>query len=210
MNHCEKTIILKKAVFLILFLLSTHNIRAQSTSIHSKSVLQPDTLSVTFKPKSPALASFLSISNSLIPPTAGILLLKSNSLNKSETMQKTAELLIAYGLIIGPSIGYFYVQSYTKALVGIGLRTLSCGVLVFGSGLGFSNTFGSHGGGSNIIPFALIITSTCVFLNSYLSQMSNASKEAKIYNHKHNYQFSLAPTYFYREKSLGLAMNVRF
>lgn len=157
--------------------------------------------------KNPGVALSLSLGGTILPLTAGFMFLPKTLNERFTVLSGIDGLMILYGFIGGASTGLFYDQRYHKAYGGLVVRTLSSGGILAGAVWTFGNSYGVHGKDITI-PVFFTITSSVVLLSSIIFQIIQAPRLAKKFDDENN--LSIAPTYFGHEKSLGLAMTIRF
>lgn len=92
----------------------------QLLSTEAQAVVNPDSISVAPKLPSPSRATKLSLIATALPVAAGIVLHKDESEGSSNDI---AGVLVISGVIIGPSVGYFYGGCAGRGGVGIAIRT---------------------------------------------------------------------------------------
>lgn len=204
---------MKKTLIIVLLFVSIQNVYARVLSDHLDLYYRADTtVKLDYNYKNPQKALMLSIANTVVPVGLGAIILENTTDTDSQTLRITAGTMLIYGIIIGPSIGTFYDGYYLNGLGGIGFRILTgtVGVAAFAATLliGLGNGFGGGQYQSTVFPVA--ITTGCAILvcGSAIFQIIKAPILAR--KHNQSYRLTIAPTYFYREKSLGLAMNVQF
>ena len=201
-------------ILLLLCLLSFKNTSAQIASNHYDLNLKADT-ALIFRNyhKSPLIAVTLSLGNTVVPVALGILMYKNLPPHYSKNQQNLILGLLSYGLIIGPSIGIFYDHYYLRGFGGLGFRVLCTMAGTYSillaegrAGIYAFDPNGKHG--SVLVPAGISVICASFLAGSIVYQFIEAPVLAAWYNQKHKVTF--APTYFNREKSLGLAMDVQF
>lgn len=160
-----------------------------------------------FHYKSPQKAFLLSLCNTAIPIAVGITILDQTTINDSKTLRRSAGAMIIYGAIAGPSIGTFYAGNFGRGFGGILLRGGSA-VLGFGGlFIAYAQSWGGNDQGS-IAPAFMFFSGAVLLAGSAVVQIAKASEVAR----KHNKSIHLAfsPTWYPKEKTPGLAINIRF
>ncbi len=167
-----------------------------------------------FKYKDPQEAFLLSFGNTVIPVLTGTMILSRSTINDSKTLRIGAGVMIAYGMIIGPSTGLYYAGSDRKASGGIlgrlGATALGVAGAYWGLVVGLGNAFdysGEHQQ-SEAIPTAVFYSGAILLTGSAVLQIIKAPAEARKHNKSIHLGFS--PTWYPKEKTPGLAINIRF
>ncbi len=159
-----------------------------------------------FRYRDPGTAFLLSFGSTFVPATVGAMLLKGSSNNSN--VRTAAGLMIAYGLLVGPSMGLFYAGNDAKAVLGVLGRTAAAGVVVVGLAWAVSATLFDYDSHEPIGPGVLFFSGAGFLIGSILMQIVQAPLEAQ----KHNkaLHLSLAPTWCPKAKTPGLAVRLRF
>ena len=139
------------------------------------------------RPKSESTALLLPLAGSVMPVTAGLTI----------TDSELRRYLLGGGILIGPSLGYFYCSNAERGLKSIGIRAGLCtGALVLG--FVFNSWAVAYLGAG-----AVIIHST--------SDILNAPNVAREYNqYLDDLSFSLAPRYDTERDALMLNFATSF
>ncbi len=154
---------------------------------------QKDSIEIKRSAKDPLKAHNLSLLNTLLPPGAGFgLALYAGDWN---TLSYSGVSLMAYGLVVGPSIGHFYSNNYATAWKGIMLRGGAALLLTAG---------GQYVLASPILAAAVITIGGGLIINSAINDMNSARKSAEAYNKKH--ELSLSPIFNPGEKVVGIQL----
>ncbi|HKJ46047.1 MAG TPA: hypothetical protein VJ991_09500 [Balneolales bacterium] len=202
----------KVGILFCLFIIFALKVNAQTFSENKRIYLMPDsaiTKSV-FHYKDPPTALAISFGNTLIPVTAGAIILGSHVHNLSRATIDISVILIGYGVFIGPATGVYYAGYHHKALGGIGVRVLAgvagtAGLAIMANnvGVGYSNN-----GSQSIIPPILYVGGAITIISSVIVQIIKAPIDARKFDRIHG--LKIEPTYFSQEKSFGLAMRISF
>ncbi|MCI0330500.1 MAG: hypothetical protein L0196_06050 [candidate division Zixibacteria bacterium] len=160
--------------------------------------------------KSENKALALSLLGSLIPATVGVTSAIAMPAGVAPVpgaesdAWKNVGLLVGYsGLIVGPSLGYFYAGQVRRGLVGVGIRVASGAALV--RGLKIYNDGGSDFGtalyslGSVFLLYSIIDDITSV---KGVVQKRNRSLQEKT--------VTITPTYFAQHGAPGLKVQLQF
>lgn len=139
------------------------------------------------KPKSESAALLLSLAGSVLPVVAGL------TVNNSEL----GSYLFGSGILIGPSLGYFYCSNGEKGLKSIGIRAGLCtGTLVLGS------VFNSRG---------IVYLGAGSVIIQGVSDILNAPNTVREYNqYLDDFSFALAPPYDAEKGALMLRFTYQF
>lgn len=205
---------MKKMIVIVLLFISVQNVYARILYNHYDLESQTDTaINIPYHHKSPLESFALSFGNTVIPAALGALILKNLPPNASRGQQELGTGLLVYGIVIGPSVGLFYDHYYLRGLGGIGFRAIAgiagtyAAYVIIANSVYEALSYGTiHQ--SMVLPSVVFLVSAFYLAGSILTQFIEAPAFAARYNKKH--RLSIAPTYFYREKSPGLAMSVRF
>lgn len=167
-----------------------------------------------FHYKNPQKAFLLSLGHTVIPVLAGTIILEQTSINDSKLLRISGGAMIAYGMIVGPSIGLFYAGSDEKASVGILGRIGATALGTVGAywdlyvGLGNAFDYSGNDQTSETIPLAVFYSGVILLTGSAVLQIIKAPAEAR--KHDRRAHLSIAPTWYPREKAPGLALSVQF
>lgn len=114
-----------------------------------------------------------------------------------------------FGLIAGPSMGYFYGGMPGRAWTGIGLRTVGLGGMVLAFGLTYAND-PEEGIESGLVAIGLVgggvITVFSIFHDIATVKKAVRKRNAKL----QETGWLLAPKYFAKHKAHGLELQLRF
>ena len=166
-----------------------------------------------FHYKNPQKAFLLSLGHTVVPVVTGFVIL-NNGVNDSPATKITAGALIAYGALVGPSIGLYYAGSNEKASGGIlgrlGATALSTVGAYWDLYVGLGNAFDYSGNHhiSETMPLAMFYSGIILLTGSAVLQIVKAPAEAR--KHNRMIHLSIAPTWYPREKAPGLALNIHF
>jgi hypothetical protein len=124
--------------------------------------------------------------------------------------QTVPALLISSGIIIGPSLGYFYAGKPGRAFAGMGLRT----AIGFGALIGAFATCGwgcGPGEGAYDAAWGMMALGGAVVVGSAIHDISNADNAVRAQNQKRqNPRLSVIPEYFPGHKAFGLRAKITF
>ena len=124
--------------------------------------------------------------------------------------QTVPVLLISSGIIIGPSLGYFYAGRPGRAFAGMGLRT----AIGFGALIGAFATCGwgcGPGEGAYNAAWGIMAVGGAVVLGSAIHDISDADNAVRARNQKRqNPKLSVIPEYFPGHKAIGLRAKIAF
>lgn len=162
---------------------------------HSVQSIQPH-----YRYRNPGAAVWMSLGSTFLPSIAGYIILNSTSINDSKTLRYFGGTLIGAGVLFGPSVGDFYAHNYLAGATGIGIRTLSS-LLIVG---GILASFGDGSGTGVAVAGAVGVLGLMV---STIYNWNSAYHSAEKYNNAHH--LSMAPVYYPKQKTLGLALKVR-
>lgn len=125
------------------------------------------------------------------------------------TLIPTATLVLAYpGLLIGPSMGYFYTGQGGRAWTGIGVRALATGGMI--SAFGICGWDCGEGDDAYNVAWAVFIASGGVFVGSAIYDIATVKRAVRERNQSLSPSFGLAPTYSPARRELGLRLSLRF
>lgn len=169
-------------LFCLIFLISM-SVYAQQDSIDAKRFA-----------KDPLKACRLSLFNTAIPTCVGLgLALYAGDWN---TPAYSGVSLMAYGTVVGPSIGHFYSSNPATAWKGIILRGGTALLLTAG---------GRYALAAPILAAVTISIGAGLMANSAIKDIRTASKSAEAFNKEHGL-ISLSPAYNPRTKVVGFQL----
>lgn len=165
----------------------------------------------SFQPKSASKAFTYSLLATAVPVTLGTLSAFNNDLGTKELV------LISGGLIIGPSVGYYYggcaERGTTGLIIRLGAGAASALLLApIVKGEGSNNSYNDFGGG---IPYmAVCAIGTSIILLDALADIM----DVKYYVVKNNirravkrgFNVTLVPKYFADSSATGMQLHVTF
>ena len=157
----------------------------------------------TRSPKSPLRAFGWSFG-----PTA--LAMGGPALLAEDQLGTVGVLTLAFGGIVGPSLGHFYAENRSQAWWGIGIRATSSAVFV-GAGvwaLNETDWFGDDEDSAAAVPSALALTAFLTFAASGLFDIFNAPDSANDYNARHGLNAQVLPQYHPATEGVGLAVRI--
>lgn len=157
------------------------------------------------KYKSPELALGLSAFNTIVPILTSSILLKNNT-----NLDRTRFWLLAYGVLLGPSTGYFYIGEHGTAFGGFALRAVGTGVSFLGIALAVENLFRSESEKSRILPITLYFGGLALIAYSMTTSLAKVWKatESRNATHHTSKRFHLYPTFSGPRNGAGLALLV--
>ncbi|MAL16515.1 MAG: hypothetical protein CL670_09930 [Balneola sp.] len=164
---------------------------------------------IDFKPKSEKTAKALT----LAVPAAGIL---TGSLLMKAEAYDVGFLLISGGILIGPSAGNMYAENTESVIKGISTRAGGLGLIALGTYLEFFNSiFEPHSSrdSHNISfwPKALMISGAGLVIYSWGHDFYKSVENVREYNGENDRpSFTIAPTYFPKEKAPGVSISLSF
>lgn len=124
--------------------------------------------------------------------------------------QTLPKILISSGLIIGPSLGYFYAGRPGRAFAGMGLRT----AIGFGALIGAFATCGwgcGPGEGAYNAAWGIMALGGAVVVGSAIHDISKVDDAVRAQNQKReNPRLSVIPEYFPGHKAIGLRAKIAF
>ena len=163
----------------------------------------PDSLGSTLRLPSESKAAYLSLASTLIPVAVGLQLA-----DPSKSSGALGLGLIGYGVIIGPSTGYFYGRCANRGLDGITVRVLTgavAGVAVLAISSRHSGFDGLDQMFSVIPPFAAIITLEALYDLGRVSSTVRQRNEKVL-----KPTVSVGPSVLPDGKALGLKLAISF
>ena len=140
-----------------------------SLATHAASYYTPDSIPpppLPAKAKNEAIAYGLAIGSTLFPDWIGIAILKSSDATPRQTIEYT---FLFSGLIVGPSTGQIYANSYKEGLLGISARGLGISLIVYSiaNNAQFDYVSGNHNG-YGALEFSGVIICTAGILYSLI------------------------------------------
>ena len=118
--------------------------------------------------------------------------------------------LISSGVVIGPSLGYFYAGRPGRAFAGMGIRT----AIGFGSLIGAFATCGWNcgpGDGAYNTAWGIMVVGGAVALGSAIHDISKVDDAVRSENQKHRHpKLAVMPEYFPGSKAVGLRAKLVF
>jgi hypothetical protein len=164
---------------------------------------------IDFKPKSEKTAKMLTLAVPLASILTGSLLLKAEA-------DDLGFPLIIGGILIGPSAGNMYAENQESVIKGISTRAGGLGLMAVGTYLGvFTSIFEPHSsnGRHNIDfwPKALMISGAGLIIYSWGYDFYKSAENVREYNGENERpSFTIAPTYFPKEKAPGVSISLSF
>ena len=158
------------------------------------------TIQIEYKTrKSPTQARLYSLGGTLVPVAFGA--------GMDRERDNIRIPLWIFGAFMGPSLGHFYAENTSQALIGIGIRLGggALGALGFGAALSASLEGNSGGGGA-----VLLLVGGLTGLVSMGYDIFTADDAARDYNEAHGLNAQVAPTVGPRGEQVGLALRVSF
>lgn len=199
-------------LFWIVIIASSQYTNAQLLPPVNHDSVRAYTPNKAYKYKDPQKAFLLSLGNTVVPVLTGTMILSRTTNNDSKLLRIGAGALIVYGMIIGPSTGLYYAGSNEKASGGIlgrlGATALGIAGTFWGITIGIGNAYDADNPKSQAIPSVMIYSGAILLTGSAVLQIIKAPAEARKHNRSVHLAFS--PTYYPREKTPGLAINIRF
>lgn len=132
------------------------------------------------------------------------------SYRRSDPDRLPTILLTGSGLIIGPSLGYFYAGRPGRAFLGIGFRT----AVGFGSLIGAFATCGwdcGPGDGAYDAAWGIIGAGTVLMAGSAIYDIAKVGRAVRAQNLKRDkLKLSVLPEYYPGSKALGLRAKITF
>ncbi len=154
--------------------------------------------------RNPDWAVFHSATQTLLPVAISTLYFRQNILEG-----KTSLALYTYGLIVGPSIGYFYGRDAKRAISGILLRGLGAGMLTVGVAT-FHDSFLSGTRAKLNFAYALAFGGTGLIVYSAIADLVRVKgavvKRNAFYANKNN--LSMMPIYTGKQGGYGLSLRL--
>lgn len=164
-----------------------------------------------YHPKSENAAFALSLFGTALPVGSAILL------DMDDTKESDFPFYLAVGgLVVGPSLGYFYGGVERRAWKGIALRTMvACGTLfvvaLIPDGISTRGHFSSKRNEDSSSDVVLLIIGSGVVAISALTDIFSVSGHVKRRNQKLWYgNFAVLPTYFPKHQTPGLQLQIVF
>ena len=157
---------------------------------------------LTFQPKSEGAASAWSLLGTAIPVATGIAMAHNHEL------VTPGVLLVASGIIVGPSLGYFYGGCGNRGGTGIAIR-LGLGTLTFGGMvIGASSSSGWDGLG---IAVGVFLAGSGVITIHALYDIAKVESTVRKHNQKMQARsLGIVPTYSPDSDAAGLALQMTF
>ena len=123
------------------------------------------------------------------------------------TLVPLPTLVLAFpGIIVGPSLGYFYGGMPGRAWTGIGLRTAALGGII----IGLLICWNCGPEASYTTNWIVLVSSAGLLVGSAVYDIASIKKAIRNKNASiQNSVLTLTPRYFVRTKSVGLALSFR-
>ena len=164
-----------------------------------------------YRPKSENAALALSLFGTILPVGTGIML------EMDDTKEPDFPFwLAAGGLVVGPSLGYFYGGVERRAWKGIALRTMvACGTLfivaLIPDGVSVKGHFNSVRREESSSDVILLAVGFGVVTISALTDIFSVSNQVRKRNQKLWYgDFVVLPAYFPKYQATGLQLQILF
>jgi len=160
-----------------------------------------------YEPKSEDAAAALSFFGTAVPVGAGIWL--------GSELENTGGLtlgLVTGGLMIGPSLGYFYADLYKRGLIGIGIRTFIIGGTLVAEEIRENKKKNCGWEGCRVEgPSTIVLIGTGALFVATLADMFWVTEAVKMRNQKlYHGGFTVLPKYFPQHKTSGLQLQISF
>ncbi len=159
------------------------------------------------KLKNPNLALGLSLSNTVLPILTSQFLIKDDIL--SEKDDRARFWLSTYGVLLGPSIGYFYAGAIGHAFGGIGIRLLGAGISVLGAAFAVRSIFYETSKQENLLAAGLFYAGAGLLIYKMISDIVRVRKTTIKLNEApaDGQRFRVFP--YLQQKSPGLLLTYR-
>jgi hypothetical protein len=170
-------------------------------------------------PKSPTKGVLLSIGSTVIPIGLGSLIYLGAESRDNNALMWCGGLLAVSGAIIGPDVGHFYAQQWSRGRERAGIRftiglamAISAGAFALGAveaGVGPPTT---DGGISYELTLAAIIVSTCAYVGYTAWDIATVPGSVQEYNNSilERGQLHFYPYLDIRNKKYGLSLAFNF
>jgi len=169
-----------------------------TSSAMSQSIISKTTPITVPWARSGSTATHLSLWGTMIPLVGGL-----------ATFSISGVVIASTGLVVGPSLGYFYGGDNRRALTGIGIRSMLAGASVAGFAL-WTETGAENANAACVIFIAgggLLMIDTIYYIVC-------AHKAVRDYNKKiereHRASIKISPEYFGNQKAIGLKAQIKF
>jgi hypothetical protein len=158
----------------------------------------------TFQPKSEDKALRYSLFGTVAPVTAGI------ALACDDQLTMPGLLLVASGIMVGPSLGYYYGSCGGRGGKGIAVR-LGLSALTYGLGAFFYYTTDYSGSGvEDVTPGVLVAGSAAVTIHA-ICDIAKVKSTVRKHNEKIQARsLGIVPTYSPDSDAPGLALQLTF
>ncbi len=202
---------MKTGVIFVLFFLSVQYTYGQINTYSYQPSNLRDSTATQLHFKNPRKAFWLSLGNTAIPIITGAILSSG-----SHSTRTIGNVLLVYGVIVGPAAGLLYSNDVSKAFGGIGFRTVIslAGLAVVATStanyfvVDFAENKNPQDTHSLELAAIALIIGSAILAGADIYQIIQAPESAKKYNR--SLKMSVSPAYFNREEAFGFAMNVRF
>lgn len=152
-----------------------------------------------------------SVLGTLLPTITGTLIVASSAEDGDNIgTLRFAGMLFTGGLIIGPSLGYFYSNCPGRGLSGIGVRTMGLIIAAEGMAAGMG---GDIYGGEDFSggAIAMTIIGGGIFVGDMIYDFATVKKAVRDRNRKSGLSsFYIAPAYFPKHNAAGVSVNLAF
>lgn len=177
--------------------------------------------------KRPAKAFLCSLGFTAGPVAGGVLLLAIPFVTPEEWLPVTSlvlipgPVLVAGGLLIGPSMGNLYAHDTRRGHAGIGIRVAGTGIVLVATVAILVNAMG-HAAGKLFVPFSeeeftywkgwdmLTLGGTALIASGALWNIASAPISARQYNERQLLRVSVRPHADLLGRSAGLTLSARF
>lgn len=166
-----------------------------------------------FKPKKEGVAFLLSAAVPAVSFFTGKALINNDA-------NLPGAVLVAGGIIIGPSAGNMYAENPTAVGKGIVTRAIAGGMITVGAYMVILNQLGNHTHGgvrkdpdgfNEITAMVLFFGGAGLLVYSTFYDLFNSMKNVRKYNAENrSAKFTLSPTYFPKEKAPGISLSLSF
>ncbi len=148
-----------------------------------------------------------SLWGTIVPIGVGwAILASSNGPDQNGATAAVGGLSFTGGLVVGPSLGYFYAGQSGRAWRGIGLRVLGLGTLI-GAAAASWDCYGNECETAR----AVALVGSVVTLGSAIYDIASVRGAVRRRNERaQGVSVRVAPTYYSRRRAAGVALQVTF
>jgi hypothetical protein len=152
-----------------------------------------------------------SLLGTISPAFGGMFILASGAADGTDfTPAMASGGLVLTGLVIGPSMGYFYGDCPRRGLQGIGLRMAGLGLTITGIGTGMGwDIFGREDFSTSAL--VMVFSGAGLLMGSMVYDIATVKRAVRRRNEEyHGSSVSMSPVFFSETGGVGVSLNLTF